>query len=473
MHQPPDKPDVVPGEPEALAQALTRLAWAINSALDQGLADGTIPRAGIVAKRWKVTSFQYAENGPTNIQSQLEDVVFPNWASAAGALAGQLASTPEYAAVVSLYDAATGEVPAPTVENFIRVILHRRSAGATLTAADVQNFVDAFVREVKGEPILCQVDVALDGIVLAPDTVQFQSPIAVTLRQTEARDYEYVADPFRIGGGPAWQGPTTAFLTFSLWTKYALGAQQAVPRVLAALRLFAPMSVRAVSYTLTADGSSSRIPSGATFFQGAAEVSASRFRLTPDAAPVLAEFWGKLYPQLPEDLYALQPRRVTPLGLAYQRYCDALLRFGVIEQRLASAVMGLEGLLVKADEKELLGLRLSMRLAKILSSLGYDPSKVRKQVKDGYKVRSTFVHGHEVTGKEKRRLERDHGGLEGLLNTLLEQLRLALVLLIVLKEDKETFIKRVDAAFTDRNADKRLDELVRARAGELGRQVLL
>jgi len=96
---------------------------------------------------------------------------------------------------------------------------------------------------------------------------------------------------------------------------------------------------------------------------------------------------------MPTTFFEFGITKIDHLTVAYNRYTDALSQNGVLERRIANAVMGLEALFLKSSEDQELVYRLRIRISKLLSLLGYDPYEVKKIVSDVCTIRSRFVHG--------------------------------------------------------------------------------
>ena len=104
------------------------------------------------------------------------------------------------------------------------------------------------------------------------------------------------------------------------------------------------------------------------------------------------DFWLTMSKALPPEGYGRAQKRVDPVEIAYQRYSEALLSWGVtVERRISDVVIGLESLLL--SENDGLSYRLRLRVAKLLATIGFDPYRIRDAIKRAYEVRSAFLHG--------------------------------------------------------------------------------
>lgn len=89
-----------------------------------------------------------------------------------------------------------------------------------------------------------------------------------------------------------------------------------------------------------------------------------------------------------------------------------------------------------------------------------DPQRdlARKIANDAYTVRSAFVHGDRVKDEAGKLIIKRYKTFEGLLNAVLDQLRIVMVVLAVTKLSKEEFIKLIDDSFIDHRVLPKLEE---------------
>ena len=82
------------------------------------------------------------------------------------------------------------------------------------------------------------------------------------------------------------------------------------------------------------------------------------------------------------------------LTIAFNRYNDSLFSNGdFIENRITSAVMGLEALYLKSRHDGSNRYKLSTRVSKIIGLMGQDGIKSKITIEEAYNIRNTFVHG--------------------------------------------------------------------------------
>lgn len=236
--------------------------------------------------------------------------------------------------------------------------------------------------------------------------------------------------------------------------------QQKVEQAITILRLFKAGSARYLSYTTDSESLTDMFARGSISSSGTPYVSHQLCIINNDDVPRLEYFWRRLTELLPPDGYRSNTQ-VEPLGIAYQRYSDALLMSGTtVERKIADAVMGLESLVLKGSEKQESTYRLRTRVAKLLSLLGRDPYSARIVAGDAYTVRSAFVHGDNVQSKERRKIETRHESFAVLLNAVLDQLRMATIVLMVVEQSKDDFISLLDDSFIDHEKSLYMEQLL-------------
>ena len=138
---------------------------------------------------------------------------------------------------------------------------------------------------------------------------------------------------------------------------------------------------------------------------------------------------------------------MSPLTIAHDRYKEALFDAIVFENRIATAMMGLEALFLLETQE--LSYRLGTRVSKIMSFLKRNPFEVRDFMKTAYSIRSTFAHGSVLTHKEKKRLEGRYKDMGRILTAILDYLRLGILLSFLTDLSKEELLFLIDDSLID------------------------
>jgi len=131
------------------------------------------------------------------------------------------------------------------------------------------------------------------------------------------------------------------------------------------------------------------------------------------------------------------------LSVAIRRYSNSLLEPVDTERKLMTTMMALESLYSIPSDKGEIGYRMGLRVAKLLSFLGFKPTEVRRNIEKSYYVRSRVAHGLIVDKKKA-------GNITELLNTLLEYLRVSIIVfLFVGSIQKNRFVASIDNSLID------------------------
>ena len=122
--------------------------------------------------------------------------------------------------------------------------------------------------------------------------------------------------------------------------------------------------------------------------------------------------------------------------------------------------MGLEALFLKRTEVQELVYRLSARVGKLFALLGFDPFEVKKRIGDAYRVRNLFVHGSQLSYKERKSLSAKYRNLNELLFSVMDYVRTSLVVMVFTKIGKEEFIDRLDDSLIDEKRENELSQVL-------------
>ena len=299
----------------------------------------------------------------------------------------------------------------------------------------------------------------LDGIVILPERIEFKvGDTNIILRQTKIEDLEKEFPVYGFTTQPYLKTPS-AILNIEFLGRQANEIQLKVEQIIAILRLFKVGSVKYISYHMHSESITDDMASG-TLTAGESVRALEKSQITEEDAQKLKNFWQAMMKTLPPSFYKAGETRLDHITIAYKRYCDALLQNGVVERRIANAVMGLESLFLKGGENQELIYRLSIRIAKIFSLFGYDPHKVKETVSDAYKVRSLFVHGGHLSCKEEKKLNNKYGDMRSYLLSLLDYLRISIITMVFVKKEKDECLDLIDDSLVDKDNDSQLNNLL-------------
>ena len=195
--------------------------------------------------------------------------------------------------------------------------------------------------------------------------------------------------------------------------------------------------------------------SGGTSFGTRSHVDTYKYSLAKDDGPKLQEFLDKIEKLIPEELIRPGMSEVDHLVIAVQRYEDSLLKPEITESRLSFAIMALEALFLKEEEREELEHRLGQRVAKLLAEFGHEPLEVYNKLKRSYSIRSSFVHGSPISKDQQSEALK-------LTQDILEYVRLSIVIQLQLKGtiDKDKFLSLLDNTLLTQNASEKLQKIL-------------
>jgi hypothetical protein len=185
-----------------------------------------------------------------------------------------------------------------------------------------------------------------------------------------------------------------------------------------------------------------------------------KYIITSEDELKLKRFWKFMSDYIPENFYEIGITEIDHKILAYNRYSDALFQNGVLEKRIADAIMGLEALYLKPDgEMQELAYRLRIRISKLLGTLGYDPYEVKERINDAYGIRSTFLHGGHLDEKKTKKLEAKYKDTKILLYSILDYLRISIIMMILLPKKKVELIDLIDDSLIDSKKEEKLSSI--------------
>ena len=407
--------------------------------------------------KWKLNEFEYGESGITKSQATGQYVTEIAWWKAFIALGKAVSETAEFAAALN---ASKQNFPGVTTQDFERFkdailnnCLSREGAGEAQREND--ETIRRFLNDLSGGLVLYKAKVELQGVTLQPPDISLDAGISI--RQPVRKDLEKTLPP--IGLWSHTLSNPSAILEVELRATRGRGAllQAEIERCVALLRLFNVGSVKWVAYETRSESLLDMLGQG-TLYGGGSSSALENYYIDADSEGVLKRFWHTMSALLPKDVYALHSKQVNHITLAYDRYSDGLLQNGIVERRIANAVMGLEALFL--EEAQELSYRLGLRIAKTLSLLGRNPLEVREVIQDAYAIRSAFAHGGHLTYKAKKKLESKHGEVKKLLCSVLDYLRLSTIVMILSRISKDEFVDLVDDSLLDANKHQQLQNRV-------------
>jgi len=454
----------VEGKREVIKK-LRRLVLSVVGRVNNGLSRGVLQPENEVYGCPKIKEFKYTDKGVVRAFWETTYTTKKSWFVAVSRITKLAKKSAEYSEALELLTKMLGEKFRASLylEYFIRKLALQRLEGANLDENDINKFLTIFLKDLNEEPLKYGACVELEGIAMQPKKNGFAiSDITILLKQTEIEDLEKEYPVYRHAS-KSFPSLPSAILNIEFFGRQADRIDMEVNQAIAILRLFKVASVKYILYTRYSE-SIIDVGASGTLTNLGPEKALEKSQITNEEMQKLKEFWQRMRVALPTNIYDHRETRVDHISIAYKRYCDALLQNGVIERGIANCVMGLESLFLKGNEMQELSYRLKMRVAKILSFLQYEPTKVKSVVKDAYDIRSRFVHGDYLSNKEKNKFNREYGDMHPLLLSLMNYLRISIITMIFTetfsKKKKEKLLDLIDDALIDKDKDKQLNNLL-------------
>jgi hypothetical protein len=438
-----------------IRKTLMDLGVRLRREVNEGLSKGLLKQTETVAMVWKVDQSAKTEGGVVPSGASGDYALRRDWSQAIVRSLIDSQQFEEYSnALKMLKEEFSSAVTQQAIDGFVTRIAEGFLNDPKRGDDYIDDTITILTKGLRDEPLQYAVTAGLLGLQIGLETIQADS--GVFLRQPTVEDFEKDVLPFGTTGfSPMLPYPTT-ILHIEIQARHARELQTRVEHAIAMLRLFRVGSVYAPSYRFSSESITD--PFGRSgMSSGLATTPLENYIIRRDELSEVKDFWQSFATIIPPSFYELNAADVDHVTIAYRRYVDALMQNGLIERRIANAVMGLEALLLIGAEQELV-YRLSNRLSKLLSMLGYDQYKVRQTIRDTYRVRSLFVHGSQLSYKDNKRLANKYKNVRELLWTVLNYLRVSIVAMILARMGKDEFIDRLDDSLIDR---KREEEFAR------------
>lgn len=404
--------------------------------------------------REKITNLSYNE-GNMGYQSTVEEISKEeiDWRSLFELENSEIKTLSEFDSTVNIISKMFNVNTAQAdfwVRRFVQVVISKSLDNAT--EDKIIEIMFSFIRDLEKTPILWIPTVWLDGIWLVEDRIELSEEII--FRKPVALDLEYELNPsFLFSVRNNVETMPQVILNFSKRAKDQHEMMMVIERLLLILRLFKLGSVSSIK---TFWKSESILSLGSTSITGRFSINSPSYKYSLSVSDVekLKEFQNIIEKLIPPVLIGQGSGEVDYLVIAIQRYNDSILKPEIMESRLSFAIMCMEALYLKKDERQELEHRLSQRVAKVLTNLGHQPLEVYNRLKRAYGVRSSFVHGSPIEKEELNDLPK-------LTENIIEYARLSIVIQLLLKSkyDKEKLLSLTDNSLLSEDASEKLEKL--------------
>ena len=436
-----------------LKSQLRTLAFAVMKLVKKGINEKTLIPTEDTYFRWVLDEFEYSDKGITKSKAHGEHFTKKSWGMAVINLLKPIETMTEHKTLLKSLKPFKSDASKHCLFRFTGKVINCYLDNKKIDEKQIDTFISVFLKELGGKPVKYGAAIELQGIVLRSNLIKITHDI--TLRKVKKKDLEkgFLA-LYPMGNHQRFVSNHTAILNIEFLGTNANEIQQRMNKAIAILRLFKPGSIRYVSCRRYSDSIIDVMASGKSI-NANENSSLNKYLVIRKEEEKLIKFWKLLDKHLPESFFLSRNQSTDNKTISYKRYSDALFRNGIIERRIANVIMGLEALFLKNEPE--LSYKLSFRISKLLGLFDHEPLVVRKTIKDAYSIRSTFVHGDQIKGKEKKKLDDKYGNLNKLLLKVLGYLRVSIIITILCEKEKEELIRLIDDSLISK---KRALELV-------------
>ena len=448
-----------PSATDDARKALWQLALRIKQEIEDGVAKGLLKPQQEPVMAWKVDQFQYGDTGVVQAGSHGENEIRESWVGASISVQNQVEKMPEFVLAERILHSVFPKKTQGTnpLKTFAGRLVWNFFLEYPPKEITIDRAIENFLKDLNEEPAVYRAKVEVHGIALRPEHVEID--FGLTLRQTRMEDLQKAIPQYGLHGASVMGPWPSAILNIQVLGRHTEELRNQIELVIAFLRLFKVGSVT-WSYYQTESESIMDWSAGLGAFSGRREQALETSLIMNDDIIRLQKFWRLIGKSIPPSFYDVATPTTDHLTISYNRYGDALMLNGMIERRIANSIMGLEALFLKRGEVQELVYRLSARVSKMFALLGFDQFEVKKRIGDAYRVRNLFVHGSQLSYRERKSLSAKYQSLNELLLSVLDYLRTSLVVMVITKIGKEEFIDRLDDSLIDEKREQDLSQVL-------------
>ena len=431
---------------------LTALAKASWQVIREKSVVGSLPLLAEPYQHVEISGFSYDEKGPAYTQSSHETWFKQDWRRAAFDIGKVIHPSEIYLATQAYLKA---NYPYPHTDTLMQqysfqlfdILLQHLPQVINITAVEAHQ--RRFLRDLKQEPHPVVATVYLSGLTLESDELKLYEHII--LRRPLVTDQEFINSQ---GIFPMIHFPTAVLeLRYERhYNDYAV-IHETMGLYIILLRLFEPSSIHRDYYQLEFDTVTAphRMSSDHSGIKRGWHV----FNFKQSDEKRLSFFLQNF--KLPKNLTAI-PKMPDYRSTAYDRYRESLSDSIPIEQRVANAIMGVEALL--SDSQMELSFRLSCRSAKLLSLVGFDPLKVKRNLGMAYAIRSNYAHGGFIDQKERKKIETKFEPLDNFALNIVNYLLALFLISTQIQLSKKELLQLLDDSLVDQPASAQLEKRI-------------
>lgn len=435
---------------EDLKSDLSILFSEVVSLVDSSIIDNSIQPNEEKMFKWKLDDYRYTENGPQYSGAQGEYITSEFWHNSINELGYKIQHSEPFKNILKNYDIKKETLSASVISVLSLRLNHK--------PIDYEYLLDIFIKDLNNEPVKCSANVDLCGLTIESEKIEIKLPeSSITIRQVSANDLEMARSLITFSQSHEIKR-IHSILEFNCLANEPAFVQDCVEKYIAILRLCYVASVHYTSYSLSSE-TIIKFISG-TIGKTRMSNSSIKYYVKSVDEQKLSNHFKVLNNRMPDSFFKYDAKPGDFLSIAYQRYCESLFGMGIIERKIADAVMGLESLYLKVSEKSELTYRLRMRMAKIFNFFGLSSSMV-SIINDAYNIRSQYVHGSQLNDKDKTKYSSKYeNDINNLLSLVLDYLRISLICFILIGKQKDELIDIIDKSFYDSDQNMLLQVLM-------------
>jgi hypothetical protein len=345
------------------------------------------------------------------------------------------------------------ENPVNLVNYFIIDVIEKYFEDPSSFESKKSMCIEALIADLQYRPNKTRAIVEFYGIILHKDEIELSPKIILRKPKEEDFNIDTLWNP--IFSHPDFPEPS-AILDISVQAKDRENLINEIKKAITILQLFRPMMIKWHIYKINSESYNPRFkwrdPSLVKCF------ILKNYILKENEVDKLKYFWKMVHPLIPEAFYSDDVKKIGYTAIAYKFYSDSLLHGGMIERKISNAVIGLESIFLKTINENRKSTQLIRRIAKLFNNQKLNSDKIKEIIEESYFCRSKYLHGELLSENDKQRIALKNGGdANNLLTTLLDYLRISIVILLhVQVEKKEKFVELIDESITDENANQQL-----------------
>lgn len=442
------------------------LVEVIECTLKSEIKKGTLQVAISLFDRWEVASLDYKDTG-FHLSMRGTQIKKPFTINTSIKIAEIVYKSPEYCNLIEFLKTNTHieENPVNLVNYFIIQTIEkyfentaRFFENPNFFKSETDRFVEALVADLKNESNKTRMIVEFYGIILHEDEIKLSPEII--LRKPIPEDFNTETLSYPFFNHPDFPEPT-AILDISLQAKCRQDLYNEITKTIAILQLFRPMSIKWHIYQIYSESFNPCFERKDPPIEK--HLVFENYILEKEEVDDLKDFWKIVYPILPQNLNSSEEKNFTFISNAYRFYSDSISQNGMIERKIASAVIGLESLFLKTINEKPKEKRLRRRLTKLFENENFDQKMVEDAIGEAYFCRTTYLHGESLSIKDKQRIAIKYGGnIDNLLTMILEFLRVSIVVLFHFPPcNKVKFLEMIDKSLNDENGSQQLIEFLK------------